>query len=260
MLAGFFHTLEVRLLATSNSLLIIGLPRSLSTHIYQVCRRVLKKELRHPTSTGGAATSGEILNYVPDWFGSKRLGETRMEFYPDFERILNEHAEGYVVKDVTQWAMVTRYLAENPGTYKLLRLHRNLADIVCRMWALQWMHPLWAVPEYATLVTDKTYRLGGALAHEGLRMLVASLVHIQETYLFPSSAEPVAYGRLVAGNGHLRDALRALGYSPGPVRYCDAPFRSIAKKKLAIRHTPFWHKVDQMVREAQNGRRAAGVR
>ena len=96
MLAGFFHTLEVRLLATSNSLLIIGLPRSLSTHIYQVCRRVLKKELRHPTSTGGAATSGEILNYVPDWFGSKRLGETRMEFYPDFERILNEHAEGYV--------------------------------------------------------------------------------------------------------------------------------------------------------------------
>lgn len=129
---------------TLASLFVLGLPRSLSTHVYHVARR----------SLGLAAPSwvmdGEILNVdrMASYLGP-RVDEcakfTTEDAEPALFRQVTEfldqvaHRDGFIYKDVIQPFVVAAWVGLSD--FRVLRLKRPLTDIAYSMLHRGWYYP-----------------------------------------------------------------------------------------------------------------------
>jgi len=205
------------------SLFVVGLPRTLSSLVYQVARRALG--LSEPAWT----TDGEILNqdrFV--FYDGARHDEshkfTHPEIDPDrFARIAAflDHvvrAEGHAYKDVVHPFVVARWLAGRD--FAVLRIERPLADVAFAM-----RHRGWRYPRRASA------RRGDEAVLEGLVRAQAALAGLR--------GETLAYDELIWNEEVLRGALARLypDTALGPVAYIDAAFVERRERVLLDRQT-----------------------
>ncbi|HEU4881009.1 MAG TPA: hypothetical protein VFT45_02155, partial [Longimicrobium sp.] len=208
------------------SLFVISLPRSLSSHTYQVARTALG--LAEPAWT----SDGEVLN--SDRFvlhGGPGHDEGKKYIRPgpdgaagqlcDFLDQLVQPA-GFAYKDVVQPFVVSRWLTAAPRGVAVLRIRRPLADVALSMLQRGWFYP----------ARGRQERPGEPLETALLRGLMEA-----EAALDAVPAVEVEYDALVRDEAALADALRRLAPDRplAEVRYADAGFRRIAGARLARR-------------------------
>ena len=110
------------------SLLIVGFPRGLTTHVYEVAHQ----------SIGGLspndANGGEILNRRNNPECTLGYLNETENGYCQATRILGAHAFGYVLKDVVQFHIMRRYLTKQPKMFSVLFVSRRIDDsIACHL-------------------------------------------------------------------------------------------------------------------------------
>lgn len=244
------------------SLFVLSLPRSLSSHVYQVAVRLLG--LRSPAWT----TSGEILNVDRmaaftghcDGAGAKFTHPLRnpllcVQLCEFLDHVTQ--STGYAYKDVVQPLVVTHW----PGLqdFEVLRIDRPLTDIAYAM-----LHKGWHYPTAASLnllTVDTQVSQSSLLRHlrrsrrPSLEDLVADLVEglvRARRSLDRVRATTIEFDDLITNPNTLVNALEAL--YPG-VQLDPAPFalRNTAKGLAVLRRreTPAYREIEQVVRECE---------
>lgn len=217
---------------TSRSLIIVALPRSLSTVIYQQACTALG--LRQPSWT----TAGEILNGDRMVTSAERFGGEAPKYTPpecgyQFEQLLElvddvVAPSGRIYKDVVQPFVVSQWLRRND--LAILRIRRPLADVAWAMQRLGWWFPEQAAPPSP----DRWDRLVRGLrrASEALDALPAEVVEFEE---------------LINGEATLRSALERLypERTLGRIDYLNDAFRERRQRVLRCRQDPLWQELDE---------------
>ncbi|MGB7922834.1 MAG: hypothetical protein WCF57_06285 [Pyrinomonadaceae bacterium] len=134
-----------------NSLFVISLPRSLSSLTYYIARRALG--LKAPSWT----SDGEILNvdrfalYQGPTHDTGRKFIVKAHDPPRFQSamdFLDEATvpEGFAYKDVIHPFVVAQWL--KTSEFRVLRIKRNLTDVVFSMLAHKWFYPRAAAEQH----------------------------------------------------------------------------------------------------------------
>lgn len=251
----FAHSSEL------TSLFVVGLPRSLSSHVYQSAARLLG--LRSPIWT----TSGEILNIdrMAAFTGTHDGGEkfTHPLRNPLLSAQLCEFLDhvaqptGYAYKDVIQPLVVARW--PRLQTLKVLRINRPLSDVAYAM-----LHKGWHYPTAASLnLLSTDQRSGQSSLFRYLRRsrqptlevlvsdVVEGLVRARRS-LDEIPAATVKFDDLITNPRALVDALESLypGVRVGP----PPPSLRNTPKGLAVLHrreTPAYREIEEVVRECE---------
>ena len=112
------------------SILLAGFPRGFTSQVHTLMVRSL------PGYDATRVSAGEVLNQQRnDVLQQKFRFYIRPEdagfddVYSALAPILDDHARGYIVKDVVQPFVVGRYLERNPDVFDALFLMRNLAHV-----------------------------------------------------------------------------------------------------------------------------------
>lgn len=179
-----------------NSLFIVSLPRSMSSLTYHIARTVLGMNFPSWTS------DGEILNVDRYAFFSGPTHDTGMKFTvkkndPVLFRTMTDFLSqvtvntGFAYKDVIQPFVVSEWLKSTE--FRILRIKRNLADVVYSMLAKQWYYPKSATQGEKDLLDS----------------LIEGIVRADRA-LDSLTAESVNYDDLVADESVLRNALSKL--------------------------------------------------
>ena len=127
-----------------NSLFIVSLPRSMSSLTYHIARTVLG--LNFPSWT----SDGEIMNVDRYAFFSGPTHDTGIKFtvkendpalFQTMTDFLNQVtvSNGFAYKDVIQPFVVSEWLKST--RFRILRIKRDLADVVYSMLAKGWHYP-----------------------------------------------------------------------------------------------------------------------
>lgn len=107
------------------SLLIVGFPRSLTTHVYDMAHKAIQG--LHPAD----AAAGEILNHLNNQKCDFGLLAQDDADYTKAVELLDAHKESYVVKDVVQPHLMRRFLSD---LYNVLFVRRDIDDaIACQI-------------------------------------------------------------------------------------------------------------------------------
>lgn len=215
------------------SLFVVGLPRSLSTLVYEQGCRALG--LRSPRWT----TAGEILNGDRVAVSTDRPGQENPKFTPpesvyaceQLAEFLDDVVSptGSAYKDVVQPFVVSRWLAGKG--LAVLRIRRPLADVALSMQRAGWWYPgRAAVPEAADPLEGLLRGLSRAAAfQEGL------------------AGEVVEFDELLESGEGLRAALGRLypGREIPLLDYVDDAFRERRRRMFADRQTAAWLALDE---------------
>ncbi len=223
---------EVRPSAPLPSLLILSLPRSLSSQVWLWAR----------ASLGLAApawvSDGEVLNLARFSFGTE--AHARHFLRPEdgdaftgalalLDRMMEP--EGYAYKDVTQPFVVARWLAANPGRCRLLRLRRPLADVALAMLDNGWTYPA-ALSSESEALEDR---------------LIDGLIAARET-LDAVPALDLAYDDVINDEDALRVSLEALyGIELPPRALFDHQFIARRDEVMARRKTERYRQIEARV-------------
>lgn len=208
------------------SLIVLSLPRSLSSLVYLAASRSLG--LRQPLW----ANYGEILNNDRHvlFMGDRRdsgLKFLRQSHSPAlFDQVtafLDDvvRPEGYIYKDVVHPFVFAHW--KRLKDFRVLVVRRTLADVAYAVLQQQWRYPAHAVRHTANPERADILR-GLILAEQALAKL---------------PGEVVDYDDLVASEDPLQAALQRLypEARPGPVQYIDPAFRTARVAVLARRRT-----------------------
>lgn len=225
------------------SLLVVSLPRSLSTQTWQWARTMLGLEAPE------WASDGELLNLDRFHFAEPALG-ARHFLRPDdgsafhgalalLDRMVAPR--GYAYKDVTQPFVVARWLetARPEGRCHVLRLRRSLTDVVYAMLDQGWTYP----SRVASEVADPRDALidGLLLAREALDAI---------------EAPTVDYDDLIGDEEALRRPLAELyGVERPTQQWLDLGFTMHRDMVLARRHSARYRELDERVRAREARRR-----
>jgi hypothetical protein len=205
------------------SLFVLSLPRSLSSLLYVAAARATG--LGEPTWT----SDGEILNRdrVPRRLQSLAPADERFtllgsapDVFADMSAYLDRTAlcRGFAYKDVVQPFVVSGWAGLHG--FKVLKVHRNVAEVAYTMLKRQWLYPA-----RAASVFDK---------HPWA--LVEGLVRA-EAVLDALPGETVEYADAVLAHGPLEAAVRRLypDVPLTPLRYIDRSFVRTRRRLAAER-------------------------
>ena len=224
----------------ATSLFLASLPKSLSSFTYHVCRRAL--DLREPSWT----SDGEILNperfvfcrepeetgwpkYVPPEPNPLLFGQLT-----DFLGQITS-GEDSIYKDVIQPFVVSRWLPES--TLHVLKITRNLTDVVYAMQNWKWSYPQTACDR-----PDLSNDLEAAM--------IVGLDRAQRT-LARLPGESIDYDDLIADETPLWQILQRLYPDRVAPRlnYLDDAFRQHREKILSRRLTDDYQRLQARVLE-----------
>ena len=222
-----------------NSLLVVSLPRSLSSYVYELCR--LSLGFHEPSWS----SDGEILN--PERF-SGNTRQTAPSFIPyatpeidaqSFDHALTflaSHVEkaGFVYKDVSQPFVVRQWLQSNP--MPVIKVRRCVTDVAFSMLARQWYYPKNASCSSSHLVADVV---------EGLLRATKALEAVE--------GEVLDFDEFIFDQTVLSRLLSRL-YPEATLR--EHPLDFVARRREEIvrrRQTQTYEALDQIVHELKQG-------
>lgn len=217
------------------SLLVVSLPRSLSTVVYHASRLALG--LDEPIWT----SDGEVLNNdrFAIYGGSTHdqgLKFVRREKDPlSFERLLAFAGdvlkiEGVAYKDTVQPFLLSTFLRDKD--FAVLKIKRNLNDVCYSMLERRWFYP--------ALAAEKSTYLEDAI--------VEGLIRAEEA-IDSIAGETVDYDEIVENEQVLRNALISL-YPNEKVKrfsFIDDDFRQTTQKVLQRTETDLYQEIAQRV-------------
>ncbi|HYG82328.1 MAG TPA: hypothetical protein VD861_18165 [Pyrinomonadaceae bacterium] len=219
-----------------NSLFIISLPRSFSSETYRVSQTALG--LSPPSWT----TDGEILNLDRYSLFPGPIHDTGIKFVarerePQLFRRVTDFLEqvvkpaGFIYKDVVNPFVVSEWLKGRD--LRVLRIKRDLTDVVFAMLTRQWLYPHRAVG-------DGRGRTEEAMI-EGLVRADAALAAVP--------AVELDFDDLISDESPLRDALMKLypDFEGLNVSYMDDGFHSRKEAVLSRRKTDVYRAVRDKV-------------
>jgi hypothetical protein len=214
--------------AAPQSLLIISLPRSMSTITHRIAVQVLG--LQAPVWT----SAGEILNndrFVMHGCRTEYgLKFTDPETQPDLAQRLFAFLDqtirttGFAYKDVVQPLVISKWLTMENRGLAVLRIRRNLVDVGYSMLKNGWLYPAERFSLETGADLEKAFLLG--------------LLHA-EAALDAVPAVEVCYNDLIRDESALLAALQTLAPHRGitGLTYIDAKFRQASEERLRIRET-----------------------
>jgi hypothetical protein len=207
------------------SLFVVSLPRSLSSHVYQLaCRAV---GLNQPTWT----SDGEILNLdrftlyegPTDDQCRKFVSEVREPgLFRSAEEFLSQTVNpfGYGYKDVAQPFVASQWLRDSG--MRAIRIKRNIADVAYSMLDCNWHYPAVLFPE----------------AKDPVMALVLGLLQAERA-LDSIKAEHIDFEELIVDERLLHKALQGLYGNKGVerIRFIDNSFNQMRSRVLKRRGT-----------------------
>jgi hypothetical protein len=208
-----------------NSLFVISLPRSLSSLTYYIARVALNLEAPSWTSDGEILNVDRFALYQGPThdtsvkFTVKEYDPLRFKSAIDF---LNQATvpSGFAYKDVIHPFVVSEWLKSSD--FRVLRIKRNLSDVVFSMMAHKWFYPKMASPNQDDVE---------AAVIEGLIRADRALDTVR--------GEHVDFDALIADENVLRDALLKL-YPAASIltfKYLNESFCAFRDQQVLHRRT-----------------------
>lgn len=224
-----------------SSLLIVGLPRSMTTFVYLRCVEAL------PHMRPSDHRSGEILRLLPKDLWADYFARDFAECWQESKTQIDNYIDNFIIKDVTNPYLLIRYCREFPDRFKVLRVSRPLPDVVYCWMRRGWFIHLCSNRNYAGC-EDPIARLderGGNYERDMLDGAVEVDTALQE--LCHTSVD---FDDMLAGPEALVAALERLELHPREIEdYTkDTVFRLKRDMTLSIRDTSIWGRLDEAVR------------
>lgn len=218
------------------SVLIVGLPRSMSSLVYQESKDILSKELKHLDSNPWH--DGDPLNHIwTDFVDLKgKHASTNHEDYSKYSAVLDKYKEGYVIKTVAQPYMVRRYLELNPESYNVIQIKRTLADIVYALHMRDWYWPI------RILGLDPENK-----EHCTLENLCKAAIYMDRQLNHIPDKTLLSYENLLWDNGLLTRKYKKLGYYAKSKGHINHFFVIKRTEVLYCRSMPLYKTIEEMI-------------
>lgn len=236
--------------AASNtpSLFVVGLPRSLSTAIFERARSALSLAAPAWTSAGEILNTGRWRMLAREDDGDRFTTAHETARFEQWTRFLDDvvHPRGRAYKDVVQPFVCARWLAQaqlRGHAPRVLRVRRPLADVAWSMLEAGWRYPA---------------RAAATGAHD-IDRLLSGLLQARDALSEPAAVE-VDFDALMRGEDALASALRRLypdiddrdiagtDIAGMGLRFGDDRFRAHSATVLERRTTPRWRMLDARIR------------
>lgn len=218
------------------SLIIVGMPRSMSTLIYRYASYMLKDELK--ILDPEIWHDGDVLNHIQVEYPNikKKFARSNYHQYQNSKSVLKKYSKDYLIKSVAQPLHAARFLNENED-YKVLVIKRNIADIVYTLYLREWFWPI----NILGIDSEKE-------ENQTLENLCKATIKIQENVLGEiKNKELISYENLLFDEKLLWRKLKRLGYNPKFVSHIDDEFKKRREVILAIREAPLYKQILSMV-------------
>jgi hypothetical protein len=226
------------------SLLIVGLPRSLTSKSYKIASTCLLHELKE-----SGANAGEILNYypippegpVPD---EKIFYTKNKEDIKEMAKYAVRFSTSRIVKDVVQPYAVKHIRSYYKDRFNILWIDRMLQDVVYSMINRNWWYPLRNI-DLDLFSKAEALREGDQVSDTIITGMLGSMKDAREIY---QGLPKISYWNILHETDTIPEALRGMGYSPNPFNYITEGFRRTRAEKLNARNTQLWHRINAMYR------------
>jgi len=231
------------------SLLIVSLPRSLSSATFLFCHKMIANKLKIDETNDIVQKNGEILNHLPKFQEFNTYIACQLDddiSYKKYKSTLDKYTNGYLIKDVVQPLIVSRYLRENPNSYNVLYIKRDPVEVIHRMWERKWMWPTILLDKKYT--SAKIYAKGGKKWKEGLLALTKSILLLEDR-CFQNTTETITYEELISDSKILRRKLIRMNYNPIVCDYRDSEFIEVANKAKKIKNSKLYKTIKELIRE-----------
>ena len=220
------------------SLLILGYPRSMSTLIYHVARNATKGRLKSlPLSE---FHDGDPFNHVQKINSSikKVFGDKDLRRYNSYKKILDDLSRDHIIKNVNQPLFVSKYLKENPHSYNVLLIERDLAEVVYALDRKGWYWPI--------EILTKKERVG----ESRLENLCIAILKFEKLYR-DNISKKVLISQKNATVDHklIPRKLKELGYPARVINYIDDEFISERERCSRYKTNAKYRKIQQFLRK-----------
>jgi len=218
------------------SLIIVGLPRSMSSLIYKHASHMLEDELK--ILDPKIWHDGDVLNHIQLEFPNieKKHGRHNYYQYQNTKSVLEKYSKGYLIKSVAQPLHTVRFLNENED-YKVLVIRRDLEDTIYTLYLREWFWPINILGIDSKKEKNQT-----------LENLCKAVIKIQKELLEKiENKELISYENLLFDDKLLWRKLKTLGYDPKWVSHINKNFEKKREIVLNIRKTPLYRRIKAMV-------------
>lgn len=218
------------------SVLIVGLPRSMSSLIYQESRQILSRKLKHLDLK--IWHDGDPLNHIWTDYPELRGKHASLndEDYEKYAAVLNKYKEGYVIKTVCQAHMVRKYLENNPDDYNVIQIKRTLADTVYALHMKNWYWPI------KFLGLDPFNK-----KHCNLVNLCKAVVYMDRELNHIPNKTLLSYENLLWDGGLLTRKYKKLGYRVKPKNHINQDFVNKRREVLYSRSMPLYKRIQGII-------------
>jgi len=227
------------------SLLIVGLPRSLTSKSYKIACESLENVL-----TPCGANAGEILNYQPKSPSGMTL-ETTGPFYSQDPKLIDSQIEyimefrnNYIVKDVVQPFVIKALRERHPEAFNILRIDRMIQDVTYAMTMREWWYPLRAVDEDLIKEAEKSNGIDD-------KLLTAFINSLREAATCYDRLPKVTFHSITKNEDAIPKTLREMGYQSKQVNYVTKRFKATRTNRFDNRKTPYWKRIDKLFKESK---------
>lgn len=220
------------------SLIIVGLPRSMSSLIYRYSCYMLEDELN--ILDKNIWHDGDILNHIQIEFPKikKKFARHNYTDYLKSEAVLKKYSKDYLIKSVPQPKHLVRFLNENKS-YNVLLVRRELADTIYSLYLKEWF---WTINILGLDSENK--------ANQTLENLCKSVIKIQNELLENiEEKELISYENLLFDETLLYRKLKKLGYDAKFISHIDEDFKKKRETVLSIRKTPLYKEISKLIGE-----------
>jgi hypothetical protein len=218
------------------SVLIVGLPRSMSSLVYQSSRQILSKELKNLDLK--IWHDGDPLNHI--WTDFPELkgkhGSLDDNDYEKYAAVLDKYKEGHIIKTVAQPYMVKKYFENNPDNYNVIQIKRTLADTVYALHMRNWYWPI------KVLGLDPRNK-----KHCNLTNLCKAVVRMDRELNHIPIKRFLCYENLLWDGGLLTRVYRKLGYRVKPRNHIDQNFVNKRTEVLYCRSMPLYKRIQGII-------------
>tara|TARA_R110001606_G_scaffold222171_1_gene370038 strand:- start:159 stop:869 length:711 start_codon:yes stop_codon:yes gene_type:complete len=217
----------------TRSLLIVGLPRSMSSLIYCLCRDMTKKCLK--TLDKNIFHEGDIFNHIQHFYPKilKKFGNPKLNQYQKHKKLLDKHKGGFLIKTVCQPRYLKKYFDENSDAYNVLIIRRDPADVVYSLYLKEWY---WVI---------NILGLNSELErNQNIKKLCRAVIKIQEEYNEKIEGKfLISYDNLLEDETLLYRKLIEMGYDPNFISHLDASFKRKRDAVFLTRKTPLYQMI-----------------
>ncbi len=218
------------------SLIIVGLPRSMSSLVYRYASYMLSDELNILDEK--IWHDGDVLNHIQVEFPriKKKFGRNNYTDYKKHKTVLDKYSKNHLIKSVVQPLHVAKFLNENEK-YNVLLIRRELADTIYTLYLREWFWPI------NILGLDSTKR-----KNQTLENLCKAVIKIDKEILSSiQDKELISYENLLFDDKLLFRKLKKLGYDPKWFSHIDEDFKKKREVVFNIRKTPLYERIKKII-------------